>query len=59
MSSEKNSSYFTKKFISTQNIKCKEMSGQSLTSRDFKNRMKEKHSGGKRKPFPGFFTFVT
>ena len=35
------------------------MSGQNLTSRDFKNRMKEKYSGGKRKPFPGFFTFVT
>ena len=35
------------------------MSGQNLTSREFKNRTKEKHSGGKRKPFHGFFTFVT
>ena len=51
----KKSSCFTKRFISIQNIKCKENSGQNLTCKDFRNRMKEKRSGGKRpKPYYRF-----
>ena len=51
----KKSSCFTKRFISIQNIKCKENSGQNLTCKDFRNRMKEKCSGGKRqKPYYRF-----
>ena len=30
------------------------MSGQNLAWKDFRNRMKEKCSGGKRKPYYGF-----
>ena len=30
------------------------MSGQNLAWKDFRNRMKEKRSGGKRKPYYGF-----
>ena len=30
------------------------MSGQNLGWKDFRNRMKEQHSGGKRKPYYGF-----
>ena len=46
---KKNSTYFTKRLISKQSIKCKKMSGQNLAWKDFRNRMKEKCSGGRCK----------
>ena len=34
------------------------MSGKNLAWKDFRNRMKEKSSGGKRKPYYGFKTVI-
>ena len=51
MSSEKNSTYFTKRLISIQNIKSKDMSVQNLAWEDFRDSMKEKRSCGKRKSY--------
>ena len=49
MLTEKNSSYFTKRFISTQDTKCKENKWTKFGLERLINRTKEKRSGGKRK----------
>ena len=54
MLSEKKTPLILQRLISTQNIKCKKMSGQNLAWTDFRNSMKEKRSGGKRKSYYGF-----
>ena len=64
MLSEKSSSYFTKRLISTQNIKCKENESKNLAWKDFRKRVKEKRSGGKHKSYYGlkkllYFTDTT
>ena len=48
---EKSISYFTKTLYQHRTESAKKMSRQNLAQKDFRNRMKEKRSGGKRKPY--------
>ena len=54
MLSEKKQLLFYKEIYINTEQSAKKMSGQNLAWKDFRNRMKEKRCGGKRKPYSGF-----